>query len=199
LPVAVRGDGGKRRLSLAAACSASGLRWTAQWAGPLSPLIIILLLPSNATPPFRPQIDRRSHDEERRREVFLPAAEGARQAHRRRLQEGVGTPPEGSARHPFPFSPPRYYSRSDPPGLDSQIVVSLCISTDPSIDSIRLSRPQITAPTAKRKSWRRGSSTWTCGTGPASASPAPSAGAAPLPVLLALCADDQPCLWEGRV
>jgi hypothetical protein len=51
----------------------------------------------------------------------------------------------------------------------------------PSIDSFRFSRQQITAPVAKRKSGRRGSSTWTCGTGPASASPRrrPSSRSAP--------------------
>jgi hypothetical protein len=51
--------------------------------------------------------EARSHDEGRRHEVLLPAAEGAHrhQAHRRRLQEdrgggGGAPPPEGRARPP---------------------------------------------------------------------------------------------------
>ncbi|EEE68095.1 hypothetical protein OsJ_26149 [Oryza sativa Japonica Group] len=66
--------------------------------------------------------------------------------------------------------------------------------------------------TSRRRRRRRGgrgwlgSSTWTCGTGPGLGLTraqrwrrAAALGLAPPPAVIAVCSDDQPCLWEGRV
>uniref|UniRef100_A0A452ZKK2 DNA polymerase delta subunit 4 n=1 Tax=Aegilops tauschii subsp. strangulata TaxID=200361 RepID=A0A452ZKK2_AEGTS len=127
-----------------------------------------------------------SYEERRRRQVLLPAAEGplrrgGHQAHRRRLQEGGAPPPEASggapdaryaAVRPIPTPPIHHGGGADAGREDAERKAR-------EFDMDMRYGPCLGLTRAQR--WQR----------------AAALGLAPPPH--ALCSDDQPCIWEGRV